>query len=366
VIRRHFEREPTDGDPLFPERYLYTDTDHERMMLKAMRDAGIDDDKIYAYKKTGRLIAESHIANASGAALQEWSDAIAEFHSHGGDPLRESEGAIFDALLSSIREEFTPLIFLFGFAADKYFNTDLIDDESPGSALSPLQFVGLCAAKTHRTLRAIKHLLEEGMSDDALSLARTVYENYLHATYVLNNPQGLVHLVDVALGIKNGTHAYEIVKGKIDKRVVIELATQAKFPGHISAYKMAAASSIPSDLAFFDVFYSRSSEILHPTVLRLESYLSEKGLDAMTAQLDEEAILYSALIATMMLQLVRDLPRVPEILHADIETIISRVRARIIEAVQTLDTWQKRANVESPEIKAISDRCSDLASGKTR
>jgi hypothetical protein len=68
----------------------------------------------------------------------------------------------------------------------------------------------------------------------------------------------------------------------------------------------------------------------------------------------------------MMLQLVRDLPRVPEILHADIETIISRVRARIIEAVQTLDTWQKRANVESPEIKAISDRCSDLASGKTR
>jgi hypothetical protein len=362
VIRRHFEREPSSNDPIFPERYLYSDTDQERLMVEALRQAGVAEDKIYAYRKTKRLISASHLDNVSGAAIQEWDEAIAEFHAHGSDPLRNPEDSAFEALLVSLKEELTTLIFLFGFATDTYFNTNLVDDGCDWAVLSPVQFVGLCVAKTHRTLRAIKCLLENGLSDDALSLARSAYENYLHAIYVLNHPQGIHHLVDAVVGLENGTHAYEAVKGKLNKRVIIDLATQERLPGHISTFAMASVSTIPSDAAFFDVFYRKSSEILHPTVLRLDRYLSEKGLDAMTRQLDEEAILYSTLIGGMVMQLVRDLPRVPQALRVDMETVIKRLRRKISDAVEMLDTWQQRAKLHSPEIVAIRDRCSDQRS----
>jgi hypothetical protein len=360
-FRRHFERDPTDADPIFPEKYLYSEADQERLTLKALQDSGIDEDKIYAFKKTKRLILASRLKTVTGAAIAEWDEAIAEFHAHGGDPTRDTEDGEFDELLASIREEATPLIILCGFAADKYFNTDLLLQEDAQVSTAQLQFIALCVAKTHRTLRAIKQLVQEGMSDDALSLSRSAYENYLHATYVLNNSQGLVHLVDAVVGLKNGTHAYKQVRGKIDKRVIVEIATGKTLPGRVSAYSMAASSKLPSDLAFFDIFYSRSSEVLHPTVLRLHNYVSDKGLDAMTHQLDEEAVLYAILVGAMMMQVVKSVPNLPEDLRCDIETVTNRVREKVRQAVTILDAWQRRAGVENEEITIMRDRCADLS-----
>ena len=84
AFKQKFERNPSDGDPLFFDPDLDTPQPLkpekvEKEVLAAMKKAALPAELIYAYKKTGFLVMESMRGRYSAEDLAEWNAAIAEY-----------------------------------------------------------------------------------------------------------------------------------------------------------------------------------------------------------------------------------------------------------------------------------------------
>jgi hypothetical protein len=88
AFRQKFGREPSPTDPIFFDPGAdepmpvsqQTQDEYERATVEAMSRAGIDPALIYAYKKTGRIVTEENKRLLSEEELDEWNDAIDEYH----------------------------------------------------------------------------------------------------------------------------------------------------------------------------------------------------------------------------------------------------------------------------------------------
>ncbi len=88
AFRRKFGREPNPTDPIFfdPDAdelrpiSQQTQDEYERATVEAMSTAGIDPALVYAYKRTGRIVTEKNKRLLSERELDEWNDAIDEYH----------------------------------------------------------------------------------------------------------------------------------------------------------------------------------------------------------------------------------------------------------------------------------------------
>jgi hypothetical protein len=81
-------REPGPDDPLFfdpsvavPQFPSDESTDEIwKRLLQAAGDSGIDPAIVYAMNKTGRIVTETNVQFLTDAELQEWHDAVDEYH----------------------------------------------------------------------------------------------------------------------------------------------------------------------------------------------------------------------------------------------------------------------------------------------
>jgi hypothetical protein len=88
LFREKFGREPGPDDPLFfnPEsavaEFLSVESQEEtwRALVQAAAESGIDPALVYAMNKTGRIVTEQNMQFLTEADLQEWNDAIDEYH----------------------------------------------------------------------------------------------------------------------------------------------------------------------------------------------------------------------------------------------------------------------------------------------
>jgi hypothetical protein len=366
TFRRHFEREPGSGVPFFLAKYLYSEQDLERETVAGMKAAGMDPAFIYAYKKTGYIQVESQLHRYTGAAIAEWDEAIAEFDLHGGEPDEGPEAHLFDTTLKSLADEFESFIYALGLANDNYFNTDLGagSTEASSAILSLMQYQALCASRVHRTLRTVMQLEEKCLSEDMLKLARSIYESYLHMVVVQMNPSSLETLVDSIVGVRRGTHAYKKRKnGDNDKRVIIHIASGREIPSQISAFKMAASSPFAEDVDFFDFFYSTTSELIHPTVFALDGYVSSHGLDPVKPHMHEEAVVFTACVAAMVVDWIPRMNRCPNQVAADCRTVVRRAKKKLLTLLELLEVWNKRIGASKSELGLIKARCLRLDEG---
>ena len=99
LFKEKFGRDAGPGEPLF------FDPDHptprplqleptEAMVSQTMRRAGIRPELIYAFEKTGRLVARSNLHQLTKGEIAEWEAAIAEYfakHSGGENGINPRE-----------------------------------------------------------------------------------------------------------------------------------------------------------------------------------------------------------------------------------------------------------------------------------
>lgn len=363
---RHFERKPGDGDPIFLAKYLASPEDLEIEGVRLMQEAGIPPALIYAYKKTGYILTQENSSIATGAAIQEWEEAIREFEEF-GDPSAQGEGAKeFDDLLIELTGDIESCFYALGISADHFFNVGLQEpDPSDPSHTYIQRYQALCAARAHRTLRSISSLLKARFSEDAIRLERTIYECYLHIVIASVDPRSLEVLVDVPLGLRLGTHAFKRTPGgREDRRVVIELSSGREFASSISAYHMASKSPFIEDVEFFDYFYKLASELIHPSVLAAKGYFSEYGqIDPVKIHMQEEAIVFGALVAAMTLDRVASMRGCPHRVSRDCRVVVHRVRRRVLRVLEILEQWCEGRPEEQSEIHILRRRCSRLPEG---
>lgn len=357
-FQKHFERDISDDDPLFLMKYLYSENDTTRIITEAMEETGLDPAFIHAYRKTGYLISNDNLNVATGAAIQEWEEAVEEFDLFEGEPEEGTEGFFFDQLISQLLAEIESLIYLFGLTSDKFLNTPLLPEpKGLDSILSASQYQALCIARSHRTLRSIRILLNERIADDVLKLARTIFENYLHIIFVGKHPEKVHDLVDAVVGLRNGTYQYKQTKNqKEDKRIIVDMKTGLEYAGHISVYQMAQSSDIDGDLDFFDFFYRTTSEFLHPSVFSLDSYISDGELDPIKSHMHEEGVIFSIAVALMVADHIPLIQGCPTSVIKDVETVSKRIRGKLLQALELLDIWQKRIGADKEEIELLKHR----------
>jgi hypothetical protein len=84
LFRKKFGRDPRPDDPIF----LDPDADEPRPVeeakvgtatAQAMKDAGMDPAKIYAFQRTGMLVTGDNLEKWSSEDLDEWNATIQEF-----------------------------------------------------------------------------------------------------------------------------------------------------------------------------------------------------------------------------------------------------------------------------------------------
>ena len=219
-----FEREPGEGDPVFLQKYIYSDDEYDSAIVRAMEKAGCDPAHIYAYSKTGRLIFQSTLKNATGAHIEEWEDAVDEYYALKEESnIQTNSYRDFSELTNDLKSELRNCIYVFGFVLDKHINLNRQD----GSILEELtldkEHMNFCITKTIKTLRGIRILLDSFLSDEALILCRSIYENFLHIAFIKKHPEKADDLVKAKIGLQTGTHEYKKTsKGKSDKRIIVE------------------------------------------------------------------------------------------------------------------------------------------------
>lgn len=355
----HFEREPCNGDPIFLAKYLASPEDLEIEGAELLGKSGASPALVYAYKKTGYILTEENSKIATGAAIQEWEDAIREFEEY-GDLSSQGEGAEeFEGLLVDLSLDIESCFYALGLAADRFFNC-VLQEASPSNSVSLYvqRYQALCAARAHRSLRSVSALLKNRFAEDALRLERTIYECYLHMVLAKEEPGSLEILVDVPMGLRLGTHAFKrSSNGREDKRVVVELSSGREIASSVSTYYMASKSPISEDLGFFAQFYRLTSELVHPSVLSAGGYFAEDGrLDPVKIHLHEEAIAYGALVGAMVLDQVACMEDCPERVVRDCRTIVYRVRRRVLRLLHILDTWCVEQSEEKREVEVLLSR----------
>ena len=88
LFREQFGRDPGPDDPLFFDpaaatpQFLSDEAQEElwKSLLQAAGDSGIDAAIVYAMNKTGRIVSDANVQLLTDAELQEWNDAVQEYH----------------------------------------------------------------------------------------------------------------------------------------------------------------------------------------------------------------------------------------------------------------------------------------------
>ena len=363
-IYKNFERERLPDDPLMPHTLMFSDKDHERKMIEAMEKVGTNPAFIYAYKKTGILLTDEMAARAPGSLVDEWDNAVDEYYDFDGDPEEESEDRQFESKLSLLIDDIDSLIYLFGICVKKYFNGDYPDDSAPDGAeiLSPVAYMGLNLAKSQRALRSIKHLVVEDYNEDALKLVRGIYENYLHIVLIKHRPDSIISLVDAKCGVRYGGFKYLEKNGKEDRRKVVRCSTGDIYPSNISGYKMAESSNLDFDVEFYDLFYQRASDVVHPSIFNIKDYVRDNKLSPLDSDWKEEAVIYSVFVGCLTSFEIMDIKHLPASLREDCRAVARRLLAHLIETLEFLRIWSDRIGIDQPELKIVYNRANEILS----
>ncbi len=243
-------------------------------MVDVMAKAGIRPELIYAYIKTRGLIVTAENRDLiPDKDLAEWQAAIDEFRAAENIRTRYQPDPFIRALNQLPKELERAETFLHIIIQEHGIARNISEKET-GACHSLHDYVFLCATKSLKTLRAIKHLLPDGFGEDSLTLCRSIYENYLAINYVINHPETIDSFVAGKVGLHLGGFKLK------QRRFIVDNATGKIVAEKISAFRMAKESPYPEDEAIYKFLYRYLSEFTHPDIMGLEAYLDGNRFDA--------------------------------------------------------------------------------------
>lgn len=70
---------------------LYTEAELRAIIVADLRRAGIEEELIYAFGKTGRIVSDENIDQLSLEEITEWEQAIAEYRAQNPSQKKASQ-----------------------------------------------------------------------------------------------------------------------------------------------------------------------------------------------------------------------------------------------------------------------------------
>jgi hypothetical protein len=307
-----FGRRPGKEDPVFFEQYYMSTRDFERQTLDIMRQTNSPPSLIYAFMKTGRIVANPKALTKG--ELEEWNAAIDEFYDavdNGADP---DELVAEDELSSFLRESVRRNQIVSGSFVSRHFNNYR---KRPGANDDLESICGFTTANFTRLLKSIHILLGDGSEMDAYYLLRGLYENYLVTSYVCSFPsEATVFLAQ--MGVAAGTHAYaRSRRGTPIQSEIVEIASGMthKVP---SRWEMANKLG-GMDVSVYNEAYKPMSSFVHSELNNIRSVLSEGGYQHHSSDVTVEVCLLCNLLCMLFYNCLHNHSSCIKILKHDLE-----------------------------------------------
>ena len=320
-FERIFGRKPRRTDPVFIGKYYLSDADLKRETLRAMRRAKISPSLIYAYQKTSRIVADPKLLTPG--ELREYNDAIDEFYDAVESGVAEaSDLADPDTPQKTMHDQFRCIQIIIGYFIDKHFNKIIRRKNLDPAIVEREFFLGFAVTNFVRCLRSVLLLLDNDISVDALNLVRSLYENYLTVAYIYKRPEQ-VEIFRALLGTMIGSHGFGTSKsGTPIQSKIIDLSTKKEIT--IPSRWEIASSLGANDKELYTILYRPLSSLVHSEITSIEHTIGNDGFDYLNQDLTLEALLFSHLLALLLMDLLRDNSPSPRRLKEDLLLAMSR------------------------------------------
>jgi hypothetical protein len=106
-------------------------------------------------------------------------------------------------------------------------------------------------------------LIQEELPEDMMSLARSVYETYLHMVWVLIRPDQVLAVSAAREGLMTGTHEFEVTpKSRVNRSVIVHKQSGGKQRVEFTAGQLAQLSGIPEDVSIHEGVATKESVLL--------------------------------------------------------------------------------------------------------
>jgi hypothetical protein len=254
MFKSLFGRAPRRNDRIFPHSYVDSIADTQRVMLQTLERANVRPELIYAYLKTGRVVAEPK--NLTTIESKEYAEAIEEFFE------LKKRGAAVDDLINPKTPErvlssaLLNVLVICGYFVEEHINRNVLSSKKQARIELELA-VSFAFVNFVKSLRSVSILLENGISYDANYLVRSLYENYLRIKFLYLNPAKTSQILGFDLADASGSSQHE---------------KRSRKPPPFR--NMAQAID---ELQFFDSFYGELSEISHSQTATIRYFLSDDG-----------------------------------------------------------------------------------------
>ena len=318
-----FGRKMRGDDPLIFDGISSKEVDQR--MIEVMVKAGMDPAKIYAFAKTGLLPTEDNLSLIPDVDLREWEDAIDEYEKEKPFPTQDKDTAKFIAGLSELPDQLDIAELFLNRIMKEHGNARNVRAATKDRIHTFHDFTLFCATKSLKSLRAIKHLLEEGHGEDALTLIRSVYENYLNLAYVLSHPNQINNLVAAKVGLRAGKYEFERRSGKIREKSGRRIVGE-----HVSVRRMAKESPFSEDLAIYAFLYEFLSDFAHPNILTIGYYLDDDRFDVVGQDNVPHGAIYGLFTVTLVLDLLSLFSELQPNFRKDLQRFVWRTKKRLI------------------------------------
>jgi hypothetical protein len=291
-----FGRRPGKGDIIFFKSLISSKDDYYDNIDELFELVGLPPEKAYASRKTGYAVSEMNKHLIPEKVLKEWKSAVKEYRDiKSGKKKINIHPFIKD--VSFIQKKIEDLQHLYALLLHK-INERIKEDPK---ALESFDYLLFCFTKNLKTLRAILLLIERHFGEDALNLIRSVFENYLHISNVINNTPGFIEEMNIKNGIYIGTH--KISKPGSSKVTNIQTGKeyQLKFT---SNFRLSALHPQfgDQDKIIYEFLYNFLSRYTHPDYRSLPSYLNlqERFTQSQRTQISE-AVVYCGFLNMLLI-----------------------------------------------------------------
>ncbi len=138
-------------------------------------------------------------------------------------------------------------------------------------------YLFFCLSKSLRSIKASHLLIKENYYEDTFTLVRSVYEVYLHMSYVQNYPDKIHKVVASKLGVYFDIFEHPLRKdGKPLKHKAVDQTTGKEYLINLSLLELSQNTRFKSDEDIYPLLYSYLSEYAHVHMISIGSYQSQQ------------------------------------------------------------------------------------------
>lgn len=293
------QRPILDHDRLFYWSYCYSELEFKHSMIHTMLVAGIPEELVYVYDKTGFAVGEEGYAQLTKEEKKEIKSAIADYKKIARKKVKLYDISKYDNNHVDQHDPLVSALYIFGNFIERNVNS------GNGAITEQNLVVSYLLVRAYRILRALARSQKFSTSEESLILVRSLYEIYCKLVFAIADIQNAQYLLDSDFGLSTGE--FEVLKknGKIKRNLLVNKSSGKIIPRNESFYKCIEASTQSSDKELFEVLYEYLSSFVHSGSRHvLSSWIKDKSGFALTNEDDEQLAAFVALLGSFISALI--------------------------------------------------------------